>query len=103
MSDKRRLLNTIVILLFVAAAITFRIHLNEFSRELTNITAPFMSPLLMISIFIAFLGYLIVKNRNKIRDLDNLNTKDMIYMALLLIGSGVMILLIIYGLIKGTI
>ncbi len=103
MSEKRKLLNTIITLLFFAAAIVFRMHLNQFSKSLTKYASPFISPLLTVIVFISFLAYLVVMNRSKIRNLDNLTTKDMIYVASLLIFFVTSILLAIYGLIKGTI
>lgn len=103
MSENRKLLNSIIILLFFASAISIRMHLDEFSEELTKYTEPFMSPRLIFIGFIFFLGLLIVKNWDKIRDIDNLDTKDMIYVALLLIGFATMIFLTIYGLIIGSI
>lgn len=106
MSNKRRYLNMVVTGLFIAAAFTFRSKLNSsgFNKELWKYLDPFLSPFILISSFLIFLGILILKNRNKIRDLDNLSTKDMIYVAFLLWTFVLLGFLSIYSIIKnGTI
>ena len=98
--SKREILHRIVTATFLLFMLYIYTHFSHYNKFLAKYISPYESPISIFLFMDIFLGIAIFIKRDKIREMDNLNTMDMIIVALLLIGFALFIIMTIILFIK---